>query len=492
MPNLQIRITSDSSAARKDIDGFSDLMGRAAVPAAVVGGAMLAMAGDAVAAASDAQQAAGALEAVFGDATAAMAANAEDAAQAVGLAESDYSQLAAVMGAQLGNMGIAQDELAGTTDGLITKGADLAAQFGGSTSDAVAALSSLMRGERDPIEKYGVSISAAAVESEKAKLGLDGLTGAADKAATTQATLSLLNQQTASSTGAFAREANTAAGAQQIATASTENAAATLGTVLLPVVAAGSAALADFAGWVQNNSTVVTILAGVVLAITGAVLAFNAGMAIGRAAIGLATAAQWLFNAALSANPLGLIIIAIVAVIAAIVLLVRNWDTVKRVALDVWKAISAAVGTAATWLETQWSAAVSKVSGFFSNLGRDAKRAVDDIIGWFAGIPGRVTGFFNNIKIPGWIGDALGFLGLSAPAAASLAASAPGPAAFAAGAALYSPARSITPAGLGGTVVQINVNGALDPRAVAKQIRDLLNTDARLRGAVSLSGVVIP
>ena len=46
MPNLQIRITSDSSAARKDIDGFSDLMGRAAVPAAVVGGAMLAMAGD--------------------------------------------------------------------------------------------------------------------------------------------------------------------------------------------------------------------------------------------------------------------------------------------------------------------------------------------------------------------------------------------------------------------------------------------------------------
>ena len=40
------------------------------------------------------------------------------------------------------------------------------------------------------------------------------------------------------------------------------------------------------------------------------------------------TIAQGVLNAILSANPLGLIVIAIAAVVAGIVLLVQNWDTV--------------------------------------------------------------------------------------------------------------------------------------------------------------------
>jgi TP901 family phage tail tape measure protein len=49
------------------------------------------------------------------------------------------------------------------------------------------------------------------------------------------------------------------------------------------------------------------------------------GLAI---ATGIATAAQWAFNVALTANPIGIIIVAIGALIAAIVLLVKNWDKV--------------------------------------------------------------------------------------------------------------------------------------------------------------------
>ncbi len=42
-----------------------------------------------------------------------------------------------------------------------------------------------------------------------------------------------------------------------------------------------------------------------------------------------------------------------------------------------------------------------------------------------------------------------------------------------------------------GAGIVINVNGALDPTAVARQIRDLLNRDARVRGIVDLGGRVI-
>lgn len=52
-----------------------------------------------------------------------------------------------------------------------------------------------------------------------------------------------------------------------------------------------------------------------------------------------ATAAQGLFNVVMSANPVGLIIIGIAALIAIIILLVKNWDTVKEVVgftIDFW------------------------------------------------------------------------------------------------------------------------------------------------------------
>lgn len=52
--------------------------------------------------------------------------------------------------------------------------------------------------------------------------------------------------------------------------------------------------------------------------------------------VGLVTAAQWLWNASILANPLTWILLGIVALIAGIVLLVKNWDTVKKAAGKAW------------------------------------------------------------------------------------------------------------------------------------------------------------
>ena len=51
------------------------------------------------------------------------------------------------------------------------------------------------------------------------------------------------------------------------------------------------------------------------------------------------TAVQWLLNAAMSANPIGLVVVAIGALIAAGVLLWKNWDTVKEKAIAIWNSI---------------------------------------------------------------------------------------------------------------------------------------------------------
>ena len=68
-------------------------------------------------------------------------------------------------------MGVAAGDLAPVTNDLVGLGADLAAQFGGSSADAVAALSSLLRGETDPIEKYGVAIKQADITGPEGRDG---------------------------------------------------------------------------------------------------------------------------------------------------------------------------------------------------------------------------------------------------------------------------------------------------------------------------------
>lgn len=200
----------------------------------------------AVQAASDLEQAMGAVDATFGSSADQIHKFGETSAQTVGLATSEYEQMAATFGAQLSNMGVSAGELIPTTNSLIQMGADLAAQYGGSTAAAVSALSSLMRGERDPIERYGVTINDAAIQAKKAELGLDGLSGAADRSATTQATLALLMQQTGSAAGAFAREADTLAGRQQRLNAEWENTKAKIGAALMPA-AEGMVSLANSA-----------------------------------------------------------------------------------------------------------------------------------------------------------------------------------------------------------------------------------------------------
>lgn len=184
--------------------------------------------------ASALEQSIGAVDAVFKDNSTTIRSWADGAAQSVGLSRNSYQEFATVIGAQLKNLGVPLDAVTDQTGVLIGLGADLAAQFGGPTSDAVEAISSALRGERDPIERYGVSINEAAVSARLAALGLKDLTGEQEQAAKAQAVLSLLMEQTADAQGTFARESDTLAGQQARLNAEWENAQTKLGMSLLP------------------------------------------------------------------------------------------------------------------------------------------------------------------------------------------------------------------------------------------------------------------
>lgn len=95
-------------------------------------------------------------------------------------------------------------------------------------------------------------------------------------------------------------------------------------------------------------------------------------------ATGVATAAQWLWNIAMTANPIGLIIVGIAALVAAII----------------W------IATQTDWFQKAWTATWGAIVAYFHWVVGNYQKAwqlIVDGANW-------VVGIFR--KIPGWIGSA--------------------------------------------------------------------------------------
>lgn len=224
--------TKTGSQARR---GFETAGRGASLLAGVVGGALVVGLKSATDAAADAEQSLGAVDAVFKDYADGVKQSSREADIALGLSANSYRNLATIIGSQMKNAGVPLERLAAQTDDIIGIGADLAAQFGGSTQDAVEALSSAFRGELDPIERYGISLTAAAVGAKAVEMGLADSATSLDQNAKAMATLALITEQSGDAQGAFARETDTAAHRAQVAAAQWENLKVQLGDQLLPV-----------------------------------------------------------------------------------------------------------------------------------------------------------------------------------------------------------------------------------------------------------------
>lgn len=182
---------------------------------------------------------------MFGNFAKTVIKTSDEAARKYGLSANVYRENANLIGSLFKNQGVAVGELAGKTEQMIGVGADLAATFGGTTTDAVGALGAAFKGEYDQLERYGVSLKESTVSAELAARGQDKLTGAALAAAKQQAVTDLIMKQSKDSLGAFGRESGTLANQQQVLAAQFDNIKAKIGTALLPI-------LTKLATWVNN------------------------------------------------------------------------------------------------------------------------------------------------------------------------------------------------------------------------------------------------
>jgi hypothetical protein len=156
-------------------------------------------------------------------------------ATSFGLSQRAFNEMATPMGAVLKNLGLDQDAVADSTVDLTKRAADMASVFNTDVEDALAAINSALRGEANPIERYGVSVTAAAVAqralADTGKTSAEALTET-EKAS---ARLAIIFEQTEAVAGDFQNTSDGLANSQRVQAAETERYQAMIGAKLIPV-----------------------------------------------------------------------------------------------------------------------------------------------------------------------------------------------------------------------------------------------------------------
>ena len=163
-------------------------------------------------------------------------------------------------------------------------------------------------------------------------------------------------------------------------------------------------AAADPFAW-SNLGKVLGYVLGLFVAWKAALLAVRGVMVAVSAATKAWAAVQWVLNAAMSANPIGLVVIAIAGLIAAGAWLVQNWDEIAAWWNDLWSGIAA--WTVEKWdaitgtITGAWDSIISGITGFGASILSGLQGAWDTASGaasaaW-EGIKGIVSGAWDAI-----------------------------------------------------------------------------------------------
>jgi phage-related protein len=360
---LSLRILGDAKEAQKALDDtatstgkFQSAVGKAAVPAAAALAGLAAAGISAAKAAAEDQAAADQLAVALRNSAGATKATIASTETWI----TKTSKAAAV----------ADDELRPALATLVRATGDVA-----TSQDAMGVALDVSAATGKDVESVSNAL-AKAYAGNTASLGkmVPGMDKAVLASGDMNAILAELSRTTG---GAAAAAADSAAGKWKGFQIQMGEAQEAIGGALLPAMTALGGSLQGVAEWVQENTTLFLVIGGVVGAFAAAILALNVAFkayAIVSKTVTAVTkawrAAQLALNAAFLTNPIFLIIVGIVALIAAIVILWQKNEGFRNAVLAIWRAIVSAVTTAWTaiadagratiaWLTNAWNAVLS-------------------------------------------------------------------------------------------------------------------------------------
>ena len=226
----------DTSSSK--LADFSKKAGVAFAAAAAAAGAMAVKIGvDAVKAASDLSETISKVGVLFGESAKDIEKFAAGAAKSLGQTKQQALDAAATFATFGKSAGLTGGELSKFSIGFVKLASDLASFNNTSPEQAINAIGAALRGEAEPLRAYGVLLDDASMRQAALELGIVSTT---KNALTPQqkvlAAQELIYRQTAAAQGDFDRTSDGLANRTRILTAELENAKATIGEALLPIV----------------------------------------------------------------------------------------------------------------------------------------------------------------------------------------------------------------------------------------------------------------
>ena len=358
-------LEKDLKKAQRTLDGFASsvtsvgktLTAGLTVPIVAAGAAAFKMA-------ADLQDAVGATDQVFKAQSQAMQNWADSLPSYYGIAEAEALSYANTMGSMLKNIGgMTEEQAAQQSQKLIALAGDLTAMYGGTTQDAVRALTGSLKGNNTMLDNYGMAVNDAMIKTKAFEMGLYSGKGEMDLATKQAATLALIMEQTGDAQGQAAREADGASGSMRAFVTEMKNLATDIGSLLLPILTPLIANLRDvaagFGQMSEGTKKTILVIAGIAAAIGPALIAIGM-MASGLSSMiglwtslgGVLTAAGTTFGALVL--PIAAVVAAIAAVGIALVDLWKNNEEFRTNVLAIWSEIQMSFTTIVTYLQGLW------------------------------------------------------------------------------------------------------------------------------------------
>lgn len=252
---------------------------------------------------------------------------------------------------------------------------DLAAFKGISVADASTAIIKATGGSTRALKEMGIATTDASGKQLDAQAVMEKLTAAVHGQA-----------------DAFG---GTAAGQMARYKETVEQAKVSMGEALLPAIQKVLAMLQPLFSWLSSNTAILRVLAPIVVILAGAILGVVA-------AVRVWTAVQAALDVVLNANPIGLLIAAIAALVVGVVLAYQHFGPFRSAIQDVFSWITRLGG----WILSNWKIVVDVLLGplgliitNFSTLWgwiQDVINALETVgrkaseaLGWLNKIPGK-------------------------------------------------------------------------------------------------------
>ena len=340
--------------------------------------------------ASDYEENLNKLDVAFGSNSDSVKEWANNAREAYGLSKVQATDAASAFGALGKGIGLSEGEAADMSMTLAGLSADLGSYFNVGIDQSSKALEGIFTGESEALKKFGVVMTDVNLKQFAEDQGL-----VYNELTQTEKTMLRYNyvlEKTKDAQGDFARTSDGTANSTKIFQASLQDLGTAIGTNLLPIITPVIQKVTElinkFNELSPRTQKIITII-GLVVAALGPVI-----MIIGTLISSIGAIIGVLGMVTL---PMLGIVAVIAAVVAAGVLLYKNWDTIKAKAIAFKDSVVTAFENLKTRVTTTFNNIKTAIVTPIQTAINTAKGIIDRVKGWF---PINIGKIFSNLKLP--------------------------------------------------------------------------------------------